>query len=263
MEPHERIILPLDVSYIAKARALVQLLSGYVGVFKIGFEAIYSTMAQLLLLGDEEAVHLLKEVRQLAQEITPERAFIDAKLADIPNTVGKAAEAIASMAVTIFNIHASAGVQVIQAAGAGKKKSLLFGVTVLTSIKDEECISIFGSEPDDKVRDFAEMLVENGADGVICAPKEGLLLRGDATFDDLLIACPNIRPEWAATAGERARVRDDQNVERQMTPGQAIKEGIDMIVIGRPITNPPAEIGGPVEAAKLVAREIEEALARK
>lgn len=255
MLAHERIILPLDVSDIEKAHRLVQMLSPYVGVFKVGFEAIYSTMADLLS-PEGAAEHWLARIRSLAEKITAQKAFLDAKLADIPNTVGKASAAIARMKVKMFNIHASAGAEAIKAAVANKGDSKLFGVTVLTSIGEGECKSIFGKEPNEKVVDFAYMLLLNGADGVICAPKEGLLLRQYPGFDRLTIACPNIRPEWSATKEERERVRDDQNVERQMTPGEAIRAGIDMIVIGRPITNPPPEIGGPAEAAKLVAQEI-------
>jgi len=259
MRSHERIILPLDVSDIDQAQILVRMLAPYVGVFKIGFEAIYSSMASLLM-PDSAADYWLGRIRSLAGTITPKKAFLDVKLADIPNTVGKAVKALSSLEVKMINIHASAGVKVIQAAVANKGNSQLFGVTVLTSINAEECKSIFGAEPDEKVLQFAKMLVDNGADGVICAPKEGLLLRLDPDFDKLTIACPNIRPEWAATKEERERVKDDQNIERQMTPGEAVVAGIDMLVIGRPVTKPPVNIGGPVEAAKLIAEEIATAL---
>jgi orotidine-5'-phosphate decarboxylase len=252
MKPHERIILPLDVSDITKATQLVNDLASHVGVFKVGFEAIYSTMAELISHPEQDAVNYLKRVRRLATLITKEKAFLDVKLADIPNTVGNAVRALSQLGVKMINIHASAGEKVIKAAVENKGKSLLFGVTVLTSISDHECLSIFGAIAQVKVYDFACMLIDNGADGIICAPKEGLKLREGRFFDKLLIATPNVRPLWAAGP-------DDQNKERQMTPGEAIKAGIDMLVIGRPITKPPAEVGGPVEAAKRIAFEIEQA----
>ena len=259
MKPHERIILPLDVSNIDKAISIVQDLAPHVGVFKIGFEAIYSTMVDLLLrpINDEEI--LLSRVRLLAEAISPEKTFLDVKLADIPNTVENAVKALSRLGVKMINIHASAGEKVIKVAVANKGNSQVFGVTVLTSIEEEECIYIFGKKPDDKVLQFAKMLANNGADGVICAPKEGLLLRLDPNFDKLIIACPNIRPEWMATKEERERVKDDQNIKRQMTPAEAIRAGIDMLVIGRPITKPPVEIHGPVEAAKKIVEEIAQA----
>lgn len=258
MEPRDRIILPLDVSNIVKAAELVNTLAPHVGVFKIGFEAICSTMAELLLHPEQDAFNYLRRVRRLGVLITAEKAFLDFKLADIPNTVGNAMKALSQLGVKMVNIHASAGENTIKAAVANKGASKVFGVTVLTSIDAMECRSIFGSDPGYKVLQFSRMLVDNGADGVICAPKEGLLLRERSYFDQLTIACPNVRPEWAATKEERERVKDDQNVERQMTPKDAILAGIDMLVIGRPITKPPAEIGGPVEAAKRVVQEIEE-----
>jgi orotidine-5'-phosphate decarboxylase len=259
----KRIILPLDVSDVGKAQNLVDLLAPHVGVFKVGFESIYSTMVGLLLEPIDDAESLLNRVRVLAREITPQKAFLDVKLADIPNTVGNAVKALARLGVRMINIHASAGKEVIKAAVANKGKSKLFGVTVLTSISDTECLSIFQAIPQAKVFDFARMLIDNGADGIICAPKEALQLRASSFWDKLIIACPNIRPEWAATKEERERVKDDQNVERQMTPYQAIKVGIDMLVIGRPITRPPQEIGSPVEAAIKIAEEISRALQEK
>lgn len=256
MQPHERIILPLDVSDIEKAHRLVKMLAPLVGMFKVGFEAIYSTMAQLFTASPGEAEIVLEDIRNLAKMITPQRVFLDVKLADIPNTVGAAVKALSTLKVKMINVHASAGKDVIRTAAMNKGGSLLFGVTVLTSIDTKECFSIFGADPGPKVLHLADLLMENGADGIICAPKDGLLLRRYPRLSKLTIACPNIRPEWAATKEERERVKDDQSVERQMTPGEAIKAGIDMLVIGRPITKPPAEIGTPADAAKLIAQEI-------
>lgn len=259
MKPHERIILSLDISDLEKASNLVDTLSEHIGVFKIGFELIYSTMVNLLLSSDDQAVNLLNRVRILAGKISPKKTFLDVKLADIPNTVENAVRALSRLRVKMINIHASAGQKVIKVAVANKGDSQLFGVTVLTSIRRDECFSIFGADSDQKVTQFAKMLVNNGADGVICAPKEGFILRHSTHFDKLIIACPNIRPKWATTEEERKRVKDDQNIERQMTPAEAVKAGIDMLIIGRPITNPPAEISGSVEAAKKIAEEITQA----
>lgn len=251
--PHERIILPLDVSLLGKAINLVFHLKDFVGMFKIGFEAIYSTVAGLLTSPNAaDRKSYLDDILTLAGTIG-RKSFLDVKLNDIPNTMGKAARAIASMQPTMFNIHASAGEEAIKAAVANKGNSKLFGVTVLTSIDTEECISIFRRRPDHQVVLFSNMLLNAGADGIICAPKEGKLLRTLPEFDRLVIACPNVRPLWAGG-------KDDQNKDRQMTPEEAVKAGIDMLVIGRPITDPPPEIGGPVEAAKKIAKEISSAL---
>ena len=153
----------------------------------------------------------------------------------------------------MFNIHASAGAEAIKAAVAVKKNSLVFGVTVLTSIDDSECVSIFGDKPNHKVVDFVSMLAENRADGTICSPKELSFLGASEVFSGLLKATPGVRPDWAVL-GDQKRV---------MTPAEAIKAGADYLVIGRPITNPPAEIGSPVEAAKRIADEIASAISQK
>lgn len=256
MQPHERIIVALDVNDINSAIRLVNNLSPHVGIFKIGFEMIYSVMANMLLSSSGDDLYsCLRGIWEFSRTIR-RKVFLDVKLCDIPNTVEKASKAIARLKPEMFNIHASAGQEAIKKAVANKGDSKLFGVTVLTSIKREECKDIFGSDVEFKVLDLAHMLLNLGADGIICAPKEGQLIRGMPEFDKLIIACPNIRPSWSLG-------KDDQDKDRQMTPHQAIISGIDMLVIGRPITNPPPEIGGPVEAAKRIAKEIASAVSCK
>jgi len=253
LTPKDRIILPLDVSDVQKATELVNLLSGHVGLFKTGLEFIWSQIVNLLLLSDEEAIALLKQVRVLAKAIGAPHTFIDGKLCDIPNTVKGASAAISRLGVKMFNVHASAGIEAIKAAVADRGASQVLGVTVLTSIDAEECVSIFGAQPSEKVLKFVEKIWLAGADGVICSPQEISVIRSQSDFCSLLLVTPGVRPEWAA-AGDQKRV---------MTPGEAIKAGADYLVIGRPITKPPAEIGGPVEAAKRIAVEIAAALAER
>jgi len=247
-EAKDRIILPLDVSSVDEAKKLVDLLAPHVGAFKVGLEFIYSTIADLLLLENTEAVGLLMQVRALAKALGAEHVFWDGKLCDIPNTVKGASVAISRLGVKMFNVHASAGLQSVKAAVENKGSSLVLGVTVLTSIDNEQCVSIFGNNAPGKVLQFAAGLEATGADGIICSPQELKALTEAGS--KLLKVTPGVRPEWAAV-GDQKRV---------MTPGEAIKAGADYLVIGRPITKPPAEIGGPVEAAKKIAVEIQEAL---
>lgn len=251
-KPSDRIVLPLDVSNLDNATLLVTALAPFVGVFKVGFEAIYSTMADLLTLNFGDAVNCLRKARALAQAIG-NKGFFDVKLNDIPNTVGKAATAVARTRPRMFNLHASAGQDAIRAVVANKGDALIFVVTVLTSIKTAECESIFGDVPSAKVLQFADFSVDCGVDGIICAPAEGKLLRKSSKFDGLTVATPNIRPIWDNRA-------DDQDTARQMSPRAAILEGIDMLVCGRPITNPLPEIGGSANAARRIADEVAEAL---
>jgi len=251
-KPSDRIVLPLDVSNLDKAIALVSALAPFVGVFKVGFEAIYSTMADLLTLDWENALERLQKARMLARAISG-KGFLDVKLNDIKNTVEKAAEAVARTHPRMFNLHATAGQEAIRAAVEKKGDALVFVVTVLTSIKKDECVSIFGDEPSVKVLQFADFSVDCGVDGIICAPAEGSLLRKSSKFDGLTIATPNIRPTWDNRP-------DDQDVARQLTPRIAILAGIDMLVCGRPITKPLAEIGGSANAARRISDEIAKAL---
>lgn len=256
-EPKDRIILPLDVDDIDKALILAGQLAPHVGIFKIGLEFIHVAIAKLLYSPLDESERALHKLRHLAGVIR-NSAFWDGKFADISNTVAGASVAVSSMGVCMFNVHASAGMDAVKAAvdaaAKSENKPKVFGVTVLTSIKEGECKSIFGAEPNDKVLQFTELLRQAGADGVICAPLEGRLIRQDPAFNGLLLACPNIRPAWVKVKA------DDQAASRQLTVLEAIAAGIDALVIGRPILKAPPDIGGPVGAAKKIGEEIAIAL---
>jgi len=245
----DRIILPLDVDSPEKAIVMVQALSPVVGYFKLGLEFINSMIVSIITPeNEEEAIKNLKTIRRLF-ELLEGRIFWDGKFDDIPNTVGGASIPIAKMGVKMFNVHASAGRESVMKAVANKGDSLVLGVTVLTSIKPEECVSIFGAEPGPKVLQFAEMLAEVGANGIICSPQELELLGKQPKLDKLSKITPGVRPLGAAV-GDQKRV---------MTPGEAIKSGADYLVIGRPITMPPVEIGNPIDAAEKIADEINSA----
>lgn len=258
----DRIIVPLDVPDVAKAQQLVDTLSDYVGLFKIGMELFYSLIADLLLLSEGEALVRLYGARVLAKAIGGKRAFWDGKLHDIPNTAKGASLAFNRLGVKFFNIHASSGLEAMKAAVANKGNSQVLAVTVLTSLSDLDGCEIYGAPPKIKVVEFARMAVKAGLDGVICSPEELEILsqfNGElqkclevtpGVFRNFLKVTPGVRPEWASK-GDQKRV---------MTPGDAIRAGADYLVIGRPITQPPEEIGSPVDAAKKIAEEINNAL---
>ncbi|MBI4426945.1 MAG: orotidine-5'-phosphate decarboxylase [Candidatus Magasanikbacteria bacterium] len=229
----DRIIVALDVPTLREAHLLAEQLGGYVGAFKVGLELITS----------EGAPQVVKEMKRFGN------VFFDGKFSDIPNTVGNASRAVAQMGVWMFDVHASSGLGSMQAAVQNRGNSLVFAVTVLTSIDMNECVSVFGGFPNTKVIQLAGSAYEAGCNGVICSPKEV----GDISksFNGLLTAVPGVRPRWAAT--------NDQ--KRIMTPGDAIKAGADYLVIGRPITSPPSETGDSIRAAQLIAEEIDQALA--
>jgi orotidine-5'-phosphate decarboxylase len=126
-------------------------------------------------------------------------------------------------------------------------------VTVLTSIDDGECLSIFGDEPGKKVLQFSQFILDEGAQGIICSTKEISLIRHERKFDELILATPGVRSTWAEQ-GDQSRV---------MTPHEAAAAGGDYFVIGQPISQPPQEIGSSANAVKLVTQEIAEGLAAR
>jgi len=261
MLAHERIIVALDVPETRQAINLVEQLHDYVGMFKIGLEFITTMLQEVIAPPIEaDAMNNLKAIRRLF-EVLDGKVFWDGKFDDIPNTVGKATVPLMNIGVHMFNVHASAGREAVRTAvetaakhrEASRSEGKVFGVTVLTSLGQDDCFSIFGEWPDRKVGQLARILVEEGADGIICSPQEAEMLRKDDTFGRLQLATPGIRPEWAV-AGDQKRIT---------TPADAIKNGVDYLIVGRPITKPPAEIGGPAFAAQRIVQEIERALAER
>ncbi|MBL7142456.1 MAG: orotidine-5'-phosphate decarboxylase [Candidatus Pacebacteria bacterium] len=261
MEAKDRIIVALDVDSREKARKLVELLYQYVGYFKVGLELLTSVGAPVVV----------KELQEAGGKI-----FFDGKFKDIPNTVAGASAAVTKLGVDIFNVHCFGGLEMMKAArkaadetaqSLSKKSPIILGVTLLTSLNYNDLV-LLGIYEDLNIADPKELaeikrqrierLVghqlswlaqEAKLDGVIASPQEIQVIRKH-TQPEFLVVTPGVRPLWAAT-GDQKRV---------MTPGEAIKAGANYLVIGRPITQPPPEVGGPVEAAKKIAEEIAEVL---
>lgn len=236
----DRIIIPVDTSDLDSAIEKVKLLKPYVGMFKFGLELINTMLVGIVSGGNE----MSEKVKTLFKE-TEGQLFWDGKWDDIPNTVGKASAAAATVNPKMVDVHVSSGAEAITAAVKANPNTVVLGVTVLTSITDEESVNIFGKIASEKVVEFAKMAMDAGAKGVVCSPKELSLL---SEFKDLIKVTPGVRPEWAAV--------NDQ--KRVMTPAEAVKAGADYLVIGRPITEYPIEQGGPVAGAKRIAEEIGE-----
>jgi len=238
LEAKDRIIVAMDVKSLEEAEPIIDMLAPYVGCFKVGLEL----MARV---GGPQAV---KFVHDRGGQV-----FYDGKFDDIPNTVAEASKAVSELGVKMFNVHASAGDKAVKAAAENKGESLLLGVTVLTSIDEIQSKQIFGQVPREAVSRLTEMAVPAGLDGIICSPADLDVFRENLgfAFDTPIKVTPGIRPEWAT--------KDDQS--RITTPKKAIRGGADFLVIGRPILRPPAEIGTPVDAAQMIADEIQSALA--
>ncbi len=249
MLPKDRIIFPLDVDSVNKAIALVKKLKPHVGMFKIGLEFINSMLASIILTSEKGALENLAKIRELF-DLLDGKIFWDGKFDDIPNTTAGASSSVVKIGVRMFNVHASAGEESIRKAVENKGSAQVLAVTVLTSITEKECISIFGDNPEAKVVQFARMLIKAGADGIICSPKELKALSKYKEFDNLIKVIPGVRPLWAEAG--------DQN--RTMTAYEAILFGATFLVIGRPIRLPPKEIGEPEDACYEIREDIKEAL---
>jgi orotidine-5'-phosphate decarboxylase len=157
--------------------------------------------------------------------------FLDLKFHDIPNTVAKAVAAAADLGVWMVNVHASGGIKMMQKAKEallpfGDKAPLLIAVTVLTSMSEEDLADIgITRTPAEQVQHLATLTKNAGLDGVVCSAMEAESLK-QLLGQDFKLITPGIRP-----AGSNA---DDQ--KRIMTPEQALKVGVDYLVIGRPVT---------------------------
>lgn len=213
------LIVALDVEDFAAARRVIGQLGSSVSFYKVGL--------RLFIKEGPAIVGWLKKKGF--------KVFLDLKLYDIPNTVAQAVESAVSLGVDLLTLHASGGSEMIkQAVGSArlsarrlkKKKPLIFAVTVLTSCENLGPLGISEKIPDHIVR-LAKLSSQAGVDGVVCSPQEIRLLRNQFGTS-LKILTPGIR--WNE---EVSHTSDDQ--KRTATPAQALCDGADYLVVGRPI----------------------------
>lgn len=187
-------------------------------------------------------------VRKLAQD---RQIFLDLKLHDIPNTVASAIAGLVSIQPAMLTLHAAGGKDMIKAARKAvddhfpaDRKPLLLGVTVLTSMDQENLHSIgIDRTPLEQVLYLAETALEAGADGLVCSPQEVAPLR-QRFGKDVVLVVPGIRLQGAAA--------DDQH--RIMTPAQAHAAGASWVVIGRPITRSE----NPEQTARAILKDLQD-----
>ena len=151
--------------------------------------------------------------------------FLDLKLHDIPNTVKKSIEGLADLPIKMMTVHTSGGLKMLQESlDAVKDTNIkIFGVTALTSLADEDTQIIYRCNAKDHVLAMLELALQSGIHGVVCSPHELSLIKNNS---DLLTITPGIRVK---------SLGDDQS--RTMTPKEAVGNGSDFLVIGRPITS--------------------------
>jgi orotidine-5'-phosphate decarboxylase len=152
--------------------------------------------------------------------------FLDLKLHDIPNTVAGAARAVARLGPRYLTVHASGGADMVRAAVDAAPDVTVVGVTVLTSLDPATLASVgVAGSPLDAVRRLATVAVSGGAGALVCSPQEVAAVRSEVGPGVVLIT-PGVRPAGAAV----------QDQSRVATPAQALADGADVLVIGRPIT---------------------------
>jgi orotidine-5'-phosphate decarboxylase len=238
----DRLIISIDTGKKSSLVSICHKISGRVSTVKLGLEIIYNAGL--------EAVDTARSFGY--------RVMLDAKLMDIPNTIGGAARGIAALSPSIVTIHALGGKKMLKQAGftlkeeSAKKANnapLLFAVTILTSLDDGDLRSMgFKGSHLDIVASLAETALDSGVDGIICSPREVKILR-DKFGDDFYIATPGIRLA-GDDAGDQKRIN---------TPGEAIAAGSDILIAGRSITERD-DIQGAVD---LFNRQITEALSEQ
>ncbi len=223
----QRLIVALDVPDAARARALVQELGDAVEFYKIGLELAMSG----------EYFNLLAWLNDEGKQV-----FADLKFYDIPATVSAAVRRLQAWGASFLTIHGDRAI--MQAAAAEKGPELrILAVTVLTSL-DQDDLTQMGINVDVKtlVLKRAEQARASGCDGVIASGLEAAELR-ETLGQELLIVSPGIRPAENTSAGDQKRI---------VTPGQAIANGADYIVVGRPIR----DADSPRQAAESIQAEI-------
>jgi orotidine-5'-phosphate decarboxylase len=233
----DRIIVALDVETAAEAREIIGEIGSEVGAFKIGLQLFTAAGASFV-----------REI--VGQNI---RLFLDVKFHDIPNTVAKSSIEVARLGVWMFNLHALGGGEMMRrtvenvrevCAKENLREPKIIGVTVLTSSNRETLREVgIEKEIDSQVVNLARLTAKCGLDGVVASPLETSAIRQNIEDKDFLIVTPGIRPSFATN--------DDQ--KRVMTPMEAIRQGADYLVIGRPITR----AGDRLSAVRKILEEVE------
>lgn len=229
IDPRDRLIVALDLPSVSGAEKLVASVGEAVSFYKIGYQ-----------LGYAGGLGFAKDLVRSGKKV-----FLDLKLHDIGNTVGKGVESVVKLGATFLTVHAYP--QTVKAALDAKKGSSLqiLAVTILTSYNDRDVAEAgYTGTVAEQVKRRALRASELGVDGIVCSPEESAMLRS-LVGPQCILVTPGIRPAGAAT-GDQKRV---------MTPSAAIKAGSDYLVVGRPI----AAAADPKAAAEAIAAEIRQA----
>jgi orotidine-5'-phosphate decarboxylase len=232
-----KLIVALDVDSVQKARELVSALRGVVGMFKIGSQLFTAAGPAL--------------VREIIG--TGEQVFLDLKYHDIPNTVALAGVEAARLGVSIFNLHAAGGSEMMQrtvesvsecAQKEGLTRPTIIAVTALTSANDDTLTEVgYGDTAAELVPRLAMLAEASGMDGVVASPREVAIVRSVVKNPGFVVVTPGVRPRGAAWSDQK----------RVTTPREAILAGANYIVVGRPIL----DASDPAHAAQQILDEMQ------
>ena len=233
--PKDRIIFALDVEHFSEAQHWVNLLKDQIGVFKVG--------KQLFTHAGPKVIDMIRKRNQ--------NIFLDLKFHDIPTTVAKAGAEATKLNVSIFDLHALGGFDMMRktveaskttAKELGIPKPLILAITILTSM-DEDSLKEVGIRGPilDEVGQLALLAMKAGVDGVVASPQEIGVIRKQCG-KEFLIVTPGIRLP--------SDKKDDQ--KRTLSPKEAISAGANYLVIGRPIK----EAKDPLEAVQRIVEDI-------
>lgn len=232
MTAQEKLIVALDFKTATEAEKMILILGEHISFYKVGLELFLNTGGTIL---EFLATH-------------NKRIFLDLKFHDIPNTTAAASRFAASLnSVSMFNIHASGGTQMIKESMSVKRSDqILLAVTILTSLDDQDISTNFQSPltASELALNLAKQSKLAGANGVVCSALEAQAIKAQCG-NDFVTVCPGIRFNDSNT-GDQKRV---------LGPKEAIQNGADYLVIGRPITADPS----PKNAALRMLAEISKA----
>ncbi|MCJ8138266.1 orotidine-5'-phosphate decarboxylase [Falsirhodobacter halotolerans] len=225
----DRLIIALDVPNIVQGLELADRIGDAASFYKIGLG--------MLTGGGFALANELKHERG-------KRVFLDMKLFDIGATVEAAVRGIAQHGLDFLTVHGDPQVVRAAAAGASGSDTKILAVTILTSLDraDLDANLIRPGDLAEITLERAARALEAGADGVIASPQEAAMIRGLPQATGKLIVTPGVRPT-GATLGDQKRVA---------TPAQAITDGADHIVVGRPVWTAP----DPQAAARAILRDL-------
>ena len=225
-----KIIIPLDLDH-SSAINIAKKLNPDLCRLKVGSQLFTSSGPKII-----------SELNDLKFDI-----FLDLKFYDIPNTVYESVKSASDLGVWMVNVHASGGAKMLESAKKAiesvNSSTILIAVTILTSFSKENMANLGISDLDKHILNLGKLAYDCGLDGVVCASTDTQSIKKNFGKNFLTVT-PGIRPAWSSL--------DDQS--RVSTPAEALRNGSDFLVIGRPITGSK----DPIKALERIYKELDE-----